>query len=287
MANNTNTAFKTIVPVGPGFWNIRGSFKIFKGLIDIGTHMSIIQLSSGKFVVVDTIPLTDEIKGEIDQLTENGTQIEAVLATHPFHTLAFPAFHAAYPNAAYYGCPRHLKKQPELGWVGNLNDCSTRNKWSPEIEMRIPEGSEFVAPEPETHNHFNCVFVFHPASRTVHVDDTIMIGSNPGILLKLAGFKHGTMSFHPSIKNVGLYPTAESPYQFRDWLKEVIRDWDFDNICAAHMGNKIGGAKAQLTETLDKAEPLFKKISDRNKNKKPATVDPNEPQLTVSGNECG
>lgn len=30
--------------------------------------MSIIQLSSGKFVVVDTIPLTDEIKGEIDQV---------------------------------------------------------------------------------------------------------------------------------------------------------------------------------------------------------------------------
>ncbi len=78
-----------------------------------------------------------------------------------------------------------------------------------------------------------------------------MVGSHPGILLKLGGmvfffsnhvsnhyegFRHGSMSFHPSIKGVGLYHTPEAPYQFKDFIAGVIKDWDFDNICAAHMG---------------------------------------------------
>jgi len=277
-----------LIQVGPGFWNIRGHFKLILGLIDIGTHMSIARLSTGKFLVIDTIPLTPKIKSEIDKLTENGSKIEAVLATHPFHTLAFPAFHEAYPNAKYYGTPRHIKKQPELKWAGDLDDCKIRSLWSPEIEMRIPDGSEFVAPTPENSNHFSCVFVFHAQSGTIHVDDTIMIGSNPGILLKIAGYKHGSMSFHPSIKSVGLKPTPEAPYQFRDWIQALIKDWNFDNIVSAHMGNKIGGAKKQLQETVENAEKLFARLSERNKkNNGTVTIDPSQPKLTVSGDECG
>jgi hypothetical protein len=33
--------------IGPGFWNVRGRFKILK-LVDIETQMSIIQLRNGK-----------------------------------------------------------------------------------------------------------------------------------------------------------------------------------------------------------------------------------------------
>jgi glyoxylase-like metal-dependent hydrolase (beta-lactamase superfamily II) len=102
--------------------------------------MSIARLSSGKFLVIDTIPLTEQIKAEIDELTENGSKIEAVVATHPFHTLAFTAFHEAYPSVPYYGTPRHLRKLTNIQWAGDLNECSTRNKWRPDIEMSIPEG---------------------------------------------------------------------------------------------------------------------------------------------------
>lgn len=110
--------------------------------------MSIIGLRNGRYLIVDTIPLDAHLKQQIDQLTDNGNKIEAVLATHPFHTLAFPAFHQAYPNAPYYGTPRHLRNLPDIKWVGDLNDCATRNKWSPEIEMRIPDGM------PTTRVHF-------------------------------------------------------------------------------------------------------------------------------------
>jgi len=130
--------------VGPGFWNIRGHFKLFVGIIDIGTHMSVARLANGKYLVIDTIPLLPEIKQELDQLTSFGSNIEAVVATHPFHTLAFRGFYKEYPNVPYYGTPRHLRVIPEIPWAGNLWDCDTRNKWNPDIQMRIPAGAEFV-----------------------------------------------------------------------------------------------------------------------------------------------
>jgi len=276
----------SVLEVGSRFWNVRGHFKIIAGLVDIGTHMSIVGLRNGRFLIVDTIPLDPHLKQQIDQLTENGTKIEAVLATHPFHTLAFPAFYQAYPNVPYYGTPRHLKNLPNIKWVGDLNDCATRSKWSPEVEMRVPDGSEFVAPVPEKTNHFSSVFVFHLDSRIIHVDDTIFIANQPGLLMKIAGYRHGDMSFHPTIKSSGLFPTPEAPYQFRDFIAGIIRDWDFDSIVAAHMGNRIGGAKEQLRTLLENAGPLFDKLSERNKKKGGVVIDPDHGH-NVSGNECG
>jgi len=277
-----------IFQVGPNFWNVRHSFKVMRGLINLGTHMSIIKLNNGRFLIIDTIPLTPEVKTGIDLLTENGTNIEAVIATHPFHTLAFPAFYMEYPNVPYFGTPRHLRIQPQIPWQGSLVDCNVRNKWLPEIEMRIPAGSEFVAPVPEKSNHFSSVFVFHPESRTIHVDDTIFNVVDPNILLRIAGFKNHTTIFHPTLKSVGLHHQPDAPYEFRNWVAGIIKDWDFDNICAAHMGNKIGGAKQALQETLDHTGPLFDKLHEKYQ-KNPSGPPPEEHNegYNVEGNECG
>jgi hypothetical protein len=125
--------------IGPGFWNVRGRFKVLK-VIDIETQMSIIQLRNGKFLVIDTVEMDDHLRQEIDQLTNNGENIDAVVATHPFHTLSIPAFYQAYPKAAYYGTPRHLRRLTEIPWKGDLDDCNIRKKWEPDVEMRIPAG---------------------------------------------------------------------------------------------------------------------------------------------------
>jgi len=280
-----------LIEIGPGFWNIRGHFKILAHLIDIETHMSIIRLSTGRFLVVDTIELNPKLKSQIDFLTANGTKIEAVVATHPFHTLAFNAFHEQYPNCPYYGTPRHIRKLSEkIKWAGSLDDERIRRKWEPEVEMRIPDGAEFVDPQPEKSNHFVSVFLFHRPSRTLHIDDTLLYSTKPGFLLKIAGFKDGIMAFHPAIKSTGLYPTAEAPFQFRDWMRQILIDWDFDNVCFAHMGNKLGGAKQMVEETLTKAEPLFQKLSDKNRKNNPTGAIPHHEEresMNVSGDECG
>jgi hypothetical protein len=126
--------------IGPGFWNIRGHFKLFGKIGDIGTHMSIVRLSDGNFVVFDTIELTDHLKEQIDRLTNNGDLIEGVIGAHPYHTRSFMTFYQAYPQAAYYGTPRHLRQLPEIPWLGSLDDCNVRQKWEPDVEMRITAG---------------------------------------------------------------------------------------------------------------------------------------------------
>lgn len=105
--------------------------------------MSLIELHNGNFLVIDTVILSDQRKRELDELTSNGTKIEAVLAVHPFHTLAYSAFYKMYPNVEYYGTPRHLRKLTEIKWTGQLDDAENKallSKWSPEVELRIPAG---------------------------------------------------------------------------------------------------------------------------------------------------
>jgi hypothetical protein len=63
--------------------------------------MSMIRLHSSKFLVLDTIELNPELKEEINALTNKGADIEAMVATHPFHTLYFPTFHKEYPHVPY------------------------------------------------------------------------------------------------------------------------------------------------------------------------------------------
>src|SRR3989338_2179501 len=105
--------------VGKGFFNLRSPFKLF-GLVNIQTHMSFLKLSNGKYLLVDTVPLTEDAKSEIDILTDNGKNIEAVIATHPFHTMSFEQFYKAYPNVPYYGTPRHLRNIKSVPWTGDI-----------------------------------------------------------------------------------------------------------------------------------------------------------------------
>lgn len=128
--------------IGPKFWHIRGHFRTFK-LIDIETQMSIIELSNGKFLIIDTINMSNRLRQEINNLTDNGDNIEAVIGAHPFHTLSFEAFYRAFPKAAYFGTPRHLRRLPNIPWAGDLNDRRIRKKWEPDVEMRIPDGISF------------------------------------------------------------------------------------------------------------------------------------------------
>ncbi len=246
------------------------------------------KLSSGKYLVIDTVPLTDELKKEIDTLTNNGQDIEAVVATHPFHTLAFPGFYKTYPNLKYYGTPRHLRNIKDIPWAGNVMDHL--NTWNPDVEMRIPDGAEFIAPQPESYNHFSSVWVYASKARTLHVDDTLMYSSNPGLLLKIAGLKSQQIQFHHTIKGVGLYATADASQKFKSWVEAVLRDWQFENVCCAHIGYRIGGAHELLAQTLKNYQPVFDKLAKRHEGKTMDDLGDDGKECAnynVEGHECG
>jgi len=236
------------IPIGPGFWNVRASF-IIDG-IDIGTQMSLIQLQNGNFLIVDTVLLDADLLNDINIMTKNGSLIEAVIATHPFHTTYFPAFYEQFPKPPYYGTPRHLRIEPQIPWAGSLYDCANRQRWLPEVHMRIPRGAEFVNPQPESTNHFSGIHLFHVPSKAIHVDDTVMIDEP----------LTGDMLFHPTLVDGGLYHIPESPTAFSDWVQAYINEWDFDTICAAHNGIKYTGAKTQLQNVLNDYAVVFEAL---------------------------
>lgn len=101
----------------------------------------------------------------------------------------------------------------------------------------------------------------------MHVDDTLIYAEAPSWPVRMVmGVQAGTLKFHPSMGNGGLYRTVEAPLQFRDWMKKLLEDWDFDNLCTAHIGVKMGGAHDAVRDLVDQSETLFQELSERNKN---------------------
>ena len=86
---------------------LRGSLRL-GGIVDIGTQCALVRLASGNFVFLDSYPLTDAIRAQVDALTDGGTKVEAILNLHPFHTLHCEWMHSAFPQAKLYGTARHV-----------------------------------------------------------------------------------------------------------------------------------------------------------------------------------
>ena len=73
------------------------------------------------------------------------------------------------------------------------------------------------------------------------------------------------MMWHTTLTSVGLYATPEAPTQFKEWVEALIHDWDFDNICTAHVGNTVGGAKTALKATLQRSLPTLEGLVAKNR----------------------
>lgn len=74
-----------LLRVADSFVNIRGSFKI--GPLDIGTHCSLVKRKNGKWLMLDSLKLEPDVKAQVDQLTNDGKDIESIVNLHPFHTV--------------------------------------------------------------------------------------------------------------------------------------------------------------------------------------------------------
>jgi len=159
-------------------------------------------------------------------------------------------------------------------------DEKVRQMYEPYLSFRICQGADFVTPGPE--NHFASCVAFHKESGTVHVDDTFMYWSNPNFLLRLAGLKANTLTFHLTINS-----NLAEPMVFKAWVQKMLDDWEFDNLCCAHTGNRIGAAKPMLKNLLVDSEAKLQKLAaERSKGVKPEIVKKEE-CMNVQGDECG
>jgi hypothetical protein len=76
------------------------------------------------------------------------------------------------------------------------------------------------------------VLVLHRASRTIHVDDTLMYVRLP-MPVRVLGFRD-VLLFHPTLRQA-LEKRKGAGQDFRDWAEELAERWrDAENLCAAH-----------------------------------------------------
>ena len=237
----------SILTVTDGFWNIRGSFKI-GGILDVGTHASLVRRANGKLVFLDSYTLSEPVKRDVDALTRGGEDVEAILNVHPFHTVHARAMHALYPRAKIYGTSRHHTLFPDLPWERTrTEDAETHALFADDFDFSVPRGVDFVSADEKV--HFSSVLVRHRASKTVHSDDTLMFLRMPS-LLRLFGMKD-RVSFHMTLgKALERRPGAAK--DFRDWATDLADRWgDTENLCTAH------------TATLTARENTGPSIKDR------------------------
>lgn len=212
-----------IVQVADGFWNIQGSFKI-AGFLDIGTQASLVRLKSGRFVMLSSYTLAGAVADEVMKLTDQGHKLEAVIHTHPFHTVHVKKLAQMFPNARQFGSKRHHEKAPEVKWEPLLvDDPKMHALYAEDLSFTVPRGVDFISANQNL--HFSSVLVVHKATRTMHVDDTLMWNPLPIV---------GGLGFHMTLKSV-LQPRAGAAAEFRAWAQELITLCEsVDHICTAH-----------------------------------------------------
>ncbi len=226
---------KTILKISDDFWNIRGEFKI-GGIINIGTHSSLVRCHNGKFVLLDAYTYEGEVKQHIDNLTNNGADIEAIINLHPFHTIHVESAHQLYPEARLYGTRRHIDKFPDLPWQPELTEseeCAAI--FAEDFEFSIPAGVDFIASN--EHLHFSSVLAYHKKSKTIHSDDTLMYVQLPWPMGKVV---KPEVTFHMTLPQT-LQKRAGAANEFRQWAAGLAEQWgDAVNLCAAHSATLVG-----------------------------------------------
>lgn len=238
-----------MLDLGQGFWNIRGSFRI-GGVLDIGTQASLIRLASGGFAFLDSLTLDPPTLDAVRALTDGGSQVEAILNLHPFHTVHVEAMHAAFPQARLYGTVRHQQRFPALPWAPERTESpELHERFSADLDFSVPRGVDFVPRNPNL--HFSSVLAFHRASASLHVDDTLIYARLPGPLRRLGSGDR--LAFHPTLAQV-LEKRSGAAADFRAWAEQLIHDWaDARRLCAAHTHALIDAGDPPLMQRVARA----------------------------------
>lgn len=248
-----------LIQIAPEFWNIRGSFRI-GGVVDIGTQASLVRMTGGGFLLLDAYEADEAVTDQILALTDGGQNIRAILNLHPFHTVHVKAVHARFPHAILYGSARHHLRAPDLPWADEtVDDPACHALFADDLQFSVPAGVDFISDDEKV--HFSSVLAMHPASRTLHVDDTLTFLKVP-VFDALLG-KDGHLRFHPTL-GAALERRAGAAAAFRHWAAELSDTVaNYETVCAAHigvlrvsggatLGDRIRSALAKVAGTLDK-----------------------------------
>lgn len=245
------------IDLGNGFWNARGSFKI-GGVLEAGTQASLVRRPDGRFLMLDSITLEGAALEGVMRLTDGGAKVAAILNLHPFHTLHCEEASRRFPQATLYGTSRHRAKAPGLAWADEEVDSeAVAARFADTLLISKPRGVDFVSDD--EYVHFSSLLAFHPASGTVHSDDTLSYMKLP---FPVSLVKRETpLFFHPTLGKA-LEQRAGAAADFRAWARRLAGEWaGASALCAAHNGicRFKGDFGRQVERALARVEPTLAK----------------------------
>ncbi|MCZ0962291.1 hypothetical protein [Paracoccus benzoatiresistens] len=246
-----------LIDLGNGFWNIRGDLRI-GGLVNVGTQCSLVQLSSGRFLFLDSYGFGTDVARQVMALTEGGRAVEAILNLHPFHTLHCKAMHQMFPQAQLFGSNRHHRKWPDLPWQTDAVESPRVAARFPELRFSLPDGIDYICQNERV--HAGSLLAYHPASGSLHVDDTLNVLPVPGLLRRLLRLPR--VSFHPTMGQA-LQDRPGAAQDFRNWALRIADEWrDARTVCAAHSATlpiPPGSFPEHVRQALARVEPALKR----------------------------
>lgn len=249
-----------VLEVAPSFFNIRGHFRI-GGLIDVKTQASLVRLASGDFVLLDSCDLDEATAAWLQATTNDGERLQAIVHLHPFHTVYAKTVHELFPKTPLFGTTRHQDKKSELPWDELTTESNAfGERFGDELRFSVPQGVDFI---PDDENlHFSSVLAFHPASATLHVDDTLNYARLPA---PIGWFVKDVVRFHPTLSRV-LEAEKGAVAAYRAWAETLIEQCrPIRNLCTAHthslidadVASRVQDAYQRTASTLRKHEAKY------------------------------
>jgi len=245
----------SVTEVAPSFHNIRGSFKI-GGILDVKTQASLVALASGDYVLVDSCDLDEATERFIDEKTSGGDRLKAIIHVHPFHTVYARPVHERFPKATLFGTSRHQDEQGNLPWADEATETEAfKQRFAEDFDFSVPSGVAFIPDDEKL--HFSSVLVFHPTSKTLHVDDTLNFARLPA---PLKWFVPEITRFHPTLSKV-LYEERGAVKTYRAWVEELIeRCRPLRNLCTAHTDTRLDfDVASEVRRAYEKTHPVLER----------------------------
>lgn len=199
----------------------------FMGL-HFGTRMTIVCQKNKNLILHSPIHLTDELKGELEQLGS----VQHIIAPNLFHHLYVGEYVQEYSNARIHGAVGLANKRSDLSFHTELGSQS-QDEWEGDLDQVMIEGMPKL----------NETAFFHRSSRTLICCDLVQNIQNVQNLWTKLYLKINRIN-----NRVGVSKIIKLTFQDRTMARkslDQILTWDFGKIVMSHgeiiqsNGNKI------------------------------------------------
>jgi hypothetical protein len=220
-----------LLPVAQDIWHLPYHFTALG--IRISSRMTVVRLAGGKLWLHSPVPISPQVRAQLDALGE----VAFIVAPNKAHHLFAGDCAAAFPQALLFGAPGLSRKRPDLQGLRELG-AAPEPCWQGELDQLLVEGMPLL----------NETAWLHRRSRTL-------------ILTDLCQWWQGEMPVSSRLYAAvtGVRRQLAVPYTIRLLVKDrpalarsihTMLKWEFERVIVAHNSIVDSRARDALSRAL-------------------------------------